>query len=850
MHTESPTDRSTRPRSAIQPAHRHSRAAHAFALAAIILLTAVAAPAQAKGKGGGNGSAAEDILAPVITPLFPEEGLVTADDLTAFRFEVIDPAPGTQQGKSGRRSLIDPASLTVTVNGVDRTADALLFKNDQTDPYTQGAFPQGVADYHPSVGAPLPQGEVEVVVSIADLAGNVGTATRHIFVDAYGPDITALTPPAGGTVSGGLQPLTWAVTDAGVGVDSTSTHITIGGSDRSGEAHYSDGQLTLTPAEPWPEGPLAVTVQAADTLGNSTYRAFDYTVVTGTLAATPRAVPERGDAPLTVRFIPEFETDSAIERFDWDFDGDGVYDRGETIGRDQTYTYRSPGTYSARLRVTDSRGRQSVGIAVVEVTNAPPTVTAHASPQNGPVPLTVQFTAGATDNEGIAHYEWDFDGDGNWDATTPTGSTSHTYTDPGTYPAAVKVTDTYGAAAEWRAPVLTIQTGEPGSPSVTASASPTQGKAPLTVQLTATGSGDITAYDWDLDGDGQYDTSGQSLTHTYERVGTFYPTVRATAADGATVTASVRLQVEPSVSLSVGTDTLDPLAGGAVTIDTQLGGTTEVSLVIEDRARQVVRTLVPWGERPGGSHRDSWSGYDDQGNLLPEGDYYTVLLYRIDGTEHRLDHRATSGGSQFTPTRSRFPSTFAPFAGDPLDITFTLNRAAEVTAFIGRYNVNTRLVTLLERKPLGRGTHHLTWTATDSDGRFMQPPSGDRFLFGLFGFTLADNGIYLKSGAHLTGLAVAPSIFNPGNPDEVSQLRFHLDKAADIELVVADADSGKRVTKRSVPGLPPGEGLITWDGTADDGTPVAPGRYRLGVTAIDAAGSRSITHYALQRVYY
>lgn len=66
---------------------------------------------------------------------------------------------------------------------------------------------------------------------------------------------------------------------------------------------------------------------------------------------------------------------------------------------------------------------------------------------SGPVPLTVQFSAaGSNDPEGMPlSYAWDFDGDSTTDATDP--EASHTYTEAGTYLAALTVTAEDGRSA-------------------------------------------------------------------------------------------------------------------------------------------------------------------------------------------------------------------------------------------------------------------------------------------------------------------------------------------------------------------------------------------------------------------
>jgi serine protease AprX len=59
------------------------------------------------------------------------------------------------------------------------------------------------------------------------------------------------------------------------------------------------------------------------------------------------------------------------------------------------------------------------------------------------VNTTVNFEPTATDEDGsIIKWEWDFEADGTWDYTSAkTGTTTHTYTIPGTYNATLRVTD-------------------------------------------------------------------------------------------------------------------------------------------------------------------------------------------------------------------------------------------------------------------------------------------------------------------------------------------------------------------------------------------------------------------------
>ncbi|MEU8236323.1 ThuA domain-containing protein [Actinoplanes sp. NPDC048967] len=83
--------------------------------------------------------------------------------------------------------------------------------------------------------------------------------------------------------------------------------------------------------------------------------------------------------------------------------------------------------------------------------NAPPTVSAVATPAAGTAPVTVAFDGTATDAEGDTPltYAWDF-GDG---GTATTLDASHTYRVPGTFTATLTVTDSRGARSYANVPV-------------------------------------------------------------------------------------------------------------------------------------------------------------------------------------------------------------------------------------------------------------------------------------------------------------------------------------------------------------------------------------------------------------
>jgi len=87
------------------------------------------------------------------------------------------------------------------------------------------------------------------------------------------------------------------------------------------------------------------------------------------------------------------------------------------------------------------------------------------------------------------------------------------------------------------------------APNAVATASPTTGSAPLTVQFDGSGSSDpdpddTLSYAWDLDGDGEYDDStAVAPTYTYTSAGSYVASLRVTDKQGASGTAAVTINV-------------------------------------------------------------------------------------------------------------------------------------------------------------------------------------------------------------------------------------------------------------------------------------------------------------------
>lgn len=269
---------------------------------------------------------------------------------------------------------------------------------------------------------------------------------------------------------------------------------------------------------------------------------------------------DSGQAPLTVNFdaSASSDADGSITDYEWDLDGDGVFNgdgaEADARGSDTTsYEYTEVGSYTAKVRVTDNSGAKDVAQQEINVSmGQPPVADLQASPTSGDKPLLVSFDAsGSFDPDGsIVDYEWDFDGDGNFnesnngedaaqgDSTPP----AFTYVSRGDFTAVVRVTDNNGDKDTDSAQITV--TNSP--PTADLQASPLSGPAPLSVDLDASGSSDpggsITDYEWDIDGDGNFNESGYEsdsrgdptpATFEFQHPGTHHVRVRVTDDDGA-----------------------------------------------------------------------------------------------------------------------------------------------------------------------------------------------------------------------------------------------------------------------------------------------------------------------------
>jgi PKD repeat protein len=320
-------------------------------------------------------------------------------------------------------------------------------------------------------------------------------------------------------------------------------------------------------------GSASTTVTVNDAAGASVRANFaaDIPAPVAALVASPAS----GMAPLSVT-LDAGGSSGDLTHYEWDYAYDGSFLADADTGAAPlaSHVYTTAGTHVAAVRVTDAFGRSDIATANIVVSSsfgAELTASIVASVKQGMIPLEVTFDASRSVGA-ICLHEWDFDYDGIVFSPDPEAghavNASHTFSLPGIYRVAVRVSDGIGnhaVSSIW----ISAFGGPP--PTVSLSAEPPAGHAPLETIITATATGSIVSYEWDWDYDG-LDFQADAATGTVNHATTTYPVakahnaaVRVTDAHGSVVIAALPIAV-------LGNGTRNPFVRfGANTYDRAIG---------------------------------------------------------------------------------------------------------------------------------------------------------------------------------------------------------------------------------------------------------------------------------------
>lgn len=691
--------------------------------------------------------------------------------------------------------------------------------------------------------------------------------------DETPPEISIVSPSSG-AASTPTPTINITFSDAETGIDTKSLRVTINDHDITALFTVTPDGANGTILDALPSGENQIVVTIKDNSSNTATATADFMVRKFSSALT--ASPTSGNAPLTVNFYATAEeiSGTVIQEYSLTFgDGNEVPPENPSncnwkcYGGNYSYTYQKSGTYEAVLTATNADGEEVTARVTINVMPSPPEASAELSPSNGEVPLTVNFDGFGADPDGeIVLYEWDFDGDGAFDyANESSGTTSHEFTNEGVFNAVFRVTDNDGLTDTAEQILTAVRIGPPGSPSATASANPDSGDAPLEVSFRGYGydsDGRLVSYEWDFDGDGNFDwLSEQSghISYSYTMPGTYFPAFRVTDDAGLQNTDYMVITVGLDVGVFFSDEdrTFNPTEGETIDILPVLSASVPATLKLKNRDGGVVRSMpVP---SDGTTLSIPWDGRDGDGFVVPDGTYFVVLEYRLGDETEVFDPTLSTGSGQYDPTQDTLPTTpyvFYPFDDENLPIGFTLTEASEVSIYLGCFEEQIHVRTLVNRVPFGAGHHILYWDGMDDDGYLANHcPGANQVIYGVNGFTLPDNAIIAQgSRPVISDLAADPnylSTFSRGKLDtSIIKIGFKLSELSSVTMNIYPVGDDRAVRTFTQNNLSAGDHIFNWDVKNSSGKHALGGDYRISVKARDMEGNSSMEMHTAVRISY
>lgn len=403
------------------------------------------------------------------------------------------------------------------------------------------------------------------------------------------------------------------------------------------------------------------------------------------------------------------------------------------------------GDKSIMVKVVDTGGLEALQTFNINVQSAVTEtfdLAIVANPVSGLSPLTVRFSPLVRNaNLVIADYRWDFDSNGTIDHSDRFGApVTRTYTGaPGTtFTATLTVILGEGSQDPAQRPQISatkVISIANQNPSVTVSATATNGHAPLSVQFTVAAQDPqgIATVEIDFDGDGAYDQSTQFASVTpvttnfstaYETEGVFVPVVRVTdAAGGVTIASNNAINVDVNNPL----DPIITLGASPAEGPTPLTATLTATASIFDES-----SVASWSwdvDGDGVFETAGGSGATDSLSQTYSGlnSYYpTVKVVTVSGREAIASTRVRTTSSA-KPTLS-IPNTSDTINLDALEMsTFTINLPYQTKLNVVIENAAGDLIkTLASEQLLNSGSHSFVWDGSNDQDEFVK--EGDYYV--------------------------------------------------------------------------------------------------------------------------
>ncbi len=363
--------------------------------------------------------------------------------------------------------------------------------------------------------------------------------------------------------------------------------------------------------------------------------------------------------------------------------------------------------------------------------------------------------------------------------------------------------------------------------------------------------------------------------------GSYVLKFRATDSAGNTATDTVPVTVGHfSASRSVAQANVS--AGATVTYTSIVPFTMNEKIELK-RNGVPFRTLFD-GQRTAGTYNDVWDGLDAQGGLAGDGAYqYYVTLTA--GPYSYIWDRSTAPSAGPPDTQYEYPKcwdgalwrncddssanfAFDPYAGKPLRIAWCVGSGHPDTGCTGTVPALVVAKATFENETSSTcdsncflnelrigGLQELSWYGFGGNGTWL---GGRPNMTIIRMFQAVPENLTLVYGTAptITSVTIDPPMFSPGavpSPSSGQSITVQVTRYANrpVSLTAAFLNSEYGMTLRTLSTTAQASNVLTlsWDGRADNGERVAPGKYVVTLTVTDSTGS-SVTIRPVMVVRY
>jgi PKD repeat protein len=460
-------------------------------------------------------------------------------------------------------------------------------------------------------------------------------------------------------------------------------------------------------------------------------------------------------------------------------------------------------------------GRINAYKAVQGAGPTPPVAQFVGSPTSGCAPLAVQFTDQSTGSP--TSWAWDF-GDG---GTSTLQNPSHTYAGTGSFTVTLTAMNAQGSDSEVKSSYITVSSGS--VPVAGFVGSPLTGQAPLTVVFTDQSTNTPTSWSWTF-GDGGTSTA-QNPSHAYATAGTYTAALTAANACGSNTNTKTGY-----ITVTAPPQQCDDFADGNITNWVNKTGTWTATggYMKGNSTTDNARTTSPFG-----SFTATTIDADVRMNSGRTQRNARIIFAYTSGNAYRfiegddLNNRwriyeRTGGTNTVRATFSRTVSTAVWY-----HVTVTLAADGNCTLAVGGTTLGSYKFAAATSGLVGCG-----FTRSNSDF--------DNFCVGGSG-TLAGEPVVIKPihGADPipSGFALAQNYPNPFNAGTV--ISFALGEGTDVDITVYDL-LGRAVRHLAAGYYPEGSHTVAFDGSDEQGAPLASGLYFYRLTTTHFTDTRKM----------